>query len=33
MIAPTGDKLKVTDRMVAFLNYYFADPLKVVHED
>jgi len=32
MIAPTGDKLKFTDKMVAFLNYYFADPLKV-HEE
>lgn len=33
MNAPTGDKLKLTERMVAFLNYCFADPLKVVHED
>lgn len=29
MIAPTGDKLKLADRMAAFLNYYFADPLKL----
>lgn len=29
MVAPIGDKLELTDRMIAFLNYYFADPLKV----
>lgn len=29
MVAPIGDKLELTDRMIAFLNYYFADPLEV----
>lgn len=32
MIVPTSDKLKLTDRMVAFINYYFTAPIKVLHK-